>query len=199
MSAPGKRRRSLAMDSGSDSDEQPRTFTATFDEEYSLDPRKQEARPKDIIAITSSDDDDGLFLQGGVRRYFLEDSGPTCFNCGLTGHVSKECPESLVFDAVFCRICRATCAAKSAISVPGVARNAALIAVNRVTCSRCACAFRMVFRIAAGQGKSGQTKTSCATGAACRDMSSKSAAWDGGSTDFRSRSERTRFMTRLGR
>lgn len=89
--------------SSSDVDEKPQTFTATFDEEYSLNPRNQDTSPKEIIIIPSTDDDDDcIFVQGSVRRYFIEDSGPTCFNCGLTGHMLKECPEALNLPCYLC-------------------------------------------------------------------------------------------------
>lgn len=37
-----------------------------------------------------------------TKRYFLENSGPTCFNCGGTGHVSRDCEQ---VSALPCNLC----------------------------------------------------------------------------------------------
>lgn len=45
---------------------------------------------------------DGEALNAGVKRYFIENSGPKCFNCGESGHVLKDCPAS---STVPCNLC----------------------------------------------------------------------------------------------
>lgn len=49
----------------------------------------------------SDSSDDNLALRG-VKRYFIEDTGPVCFTCGISGHVSKECPDSLTLPCFLC-------------------------------------------------------------------------------------------------
>jgi hypothetical protein len=41
-------------------------------------------------------------LNAGVKRYFIESSGPKCFNCGESGHILKDCPAS---STVPCNLC----------------------------------------------------------------------------------------------
>lgn len=41
-------------------------------------------------------------MNAGCQRYFLENSGPKCFNCGESGHVLKDCPAT---STVPCNLC----------------------------------------------------------------------------------------------
>lgn len=45
---------------------------------------------------------EGEGLNPGVQRYFIENSGPKCFNCGESGHVLKDCPAT---STVPCNLC----------------------------------------------------------------------------------------------
>lgn len=45
---------------------------------------------------------DGEGLNAGVQRYFIENSGPKCFNCGESGHVLRDCPAT---STVPCNLC----------------------------------------------------------------------------------------------
>ena len=53
------------------------------------------------MAEDSDSSEDGPNLNG-VRRYFIEEVGPTCFNCGMPGHISRDCPDSLVVPCFLC-------------------------------------------------------------------------------------------------
>lgn len=50
----------------------------------------------------SDEFDEEEALNANIQRYFLENSGPKCFNCGESGHVLKDCPAT---STVPCNLC----------------------------------------------------------------------------------------------
>ena len=77
------------------SDSEAEIIDAQIDEDYTLN---KERRPEPIL-IDSSDDE---MIKNGQSRYFQEKGGVCCFNCGLTGHSSKDCPETLILPCFLC-------------------------------------------------------------------------------------------------
>jgi hypothetical protein len=65
----------------------------------------EESENENSDSSDSSDSDEfgeGEGLNAGVQRYFIENSGPKCFNCGEAGHVLKDCPAT---STVPCNLC----------------------------------------------------------------------------------------------
>lgn len=59
---------------------------------FSCTQQKEESSDNDASSSDSFEIED----DSNRSRYFLEESGPTCFTCGKKGHVNRNCPNALV-------------------------------------------------------------------------------------------------------
>ena len=70
--------------------------------ETDIEECEDEGHGKDGSGSDSDDFGEEEALNAGVQRYFIENSGPKCFNCGESGHVLKDCS---VTSTVPCNLC----------------------------------------------------------------------------------------------
>lgn len=58
---------------------------------------------KDLEDVEDDDDDDDEEeVEQACQRYFLEKSGPKCFNCGEAGHMSRDCQAANTMPCFLC-------------------------------------------------------------------------------------------------
>lgn len=50
-------------------------------------------QPEALMQLSESESTDENCQISKQKRYFLDENGPTCFNCNKIGHISKDCLE----------------------------------------------------------------------------------------------------------